>query len=214
MNSDDSQAVPRAESAPQWDRQPGESSRAFAAFVAYRDLGPSRSIDSAWRAAQTKQAAKKRQKGGRSAARRADGRFSAWCKKWRWVERAELWDADIDRQRQQAEADARRRMAETQAKQAARLSAALADPILTELERRARENPAMLRRMGAEKLLKLATGTARVLPALQLSERLARLGGDGKIDKAAEASDPPSSGDFEWPSEFDDTGRAPPKPDK
>ncbi len=74
-------------------RLPGESAKAWAAFVAYRDLGPSRTLDAAgWQlhGAQT----------GRK--RGATGRIRSWAKKWRWRERAAAWDAHTDVIRRQA----------------------------------------------------------------------------------------------------------------
>jgi hypothetical protein len=81
-------------------------------------------------------------------------------------------------------------MAELQAERAARLSSVLADPLIDELERRVRRNPGLLRRMGVEKLMRLAAGAAKVLPSVQLAERLARIGGDGRLAPEAESADP------------------------
>lgn len=65
---------------PLWDRQTGESARAFAAFAMYRDLGPARS---------TGKAATTTGKTSRT--------FEEWCTTWGWVERAAAWDDNADR---------------------------------------------------------------------------------------------------------------------
>lgn len=59
-----------------WERQPGESGPAYAAFIVYRDLGPlQRSIK---KASET--------------IGKARNNCSRWARAWRWTERAELWD--------------------------------------------------------------------------------------------------------------------------
>lgn len=65
---------------PLWERQPGESARAFAAFAMYRDLGPARS------------AAKTGNVIGKSSRH-----VEEWCSAWGWVERAAAWDDNADR---------------------------------------------------------------------------------------------------------------------
>lgn len=66
-----------AESSPtRWDRQPGETSKAFAAFRRYLELGPERTIpDAAGRAG------------------RKPGQYKCWSPRWDWVERAAQYDA-------------------------------------------------------------------------------------------------------------------------
>lgn len=77
-----------------WERQPGESQRAFAAFAVYRDLGPSRSI---------------------SAVARITGRTRSligdWSARYRWVERAAAFDREEDRRRIEAHFAEAERMA-------------------------------------------------------------------------------------------------------
>lgn len=72
-----------------WDRQHGESAAAWAAFVAYRDEGPGRSLD------------KTGAKLGRT--RNTVGLHSA---RWKWTARVAAYDAWLDRQGQDASADA------------------------------------------------------------------------------------------------------------
>lgn len=72
-----------------WERQPGESARAFAAFQVYRDLGPGRSLD---------EVARRLHRGpGEGQKRARTGRISDWSSQWRWVERARAWDDELDR---------------------------------------------------------------------------------------------------------------------
>ena len=63
-----------------WERQQGETSRAYEAFAAYRDMGPDRSQ------------AKLSRKLGKNARTIAD-----WSTRYEWVKRAEAWDAEQDR---------------------------------------------------------------------------------------------------------------------
>jgi len=74
-----------------WERRPVESSEAFAAFVLYRDLGPSRKLAEVQRM---------RQASGRTQLER----WSSWHE---WVARCSAWDAECDRnqrERDQVEA--------------------------------------------------------------------------------------------------------------
>jgi hypothetical protein len=68
-----------------WQRQPGESTKAFAAFCLYRDLGPGRSVVGAYR-----------QRTGKESARQADGRWNDWARRWHWPARAATWDDEQD----------------------------------------------------------------------------------------------------------------------
>lgn len=69
----------RGASAPEhdWDRQVGESARAYAAFIVYRDLGDSRSL------------AKVGQRWGRKPARSL---ICRWSSRHAWVARVAAWD--------------------------------------------------------------------------------------------------------------------------
>lgn len=64
-----------------WDRQPGESDPAWAAFVVYRDMGLDRST------------AKVRENVGKS-----QRLIEGWSSRHSWVMRVQAWDADQDRQ--------------------------------------------------------------------------------------------------------------------
>jgi hypothetical protein len=74
-----------------WERQEGESAKAFSAFEIYRRLGPARTIEEAWRQHWSLSGA--RQAG--TAAPRAMPYFSEWAVQWRWQERALAWDDDM-----------------------------------------------------------------------------------------------------------------------
>ena len=66
-----------------WDKYEHESSRAYAAFCAYRDLGAERSIDRAFHAA-----------GGQTEAR-APRRWFGWSQQFQWAKRVEAWDSHL-----------------------------------------------------------------------------------------------------------------------
>ncbi len=76
-----------------WERQKGETSRAYEAFTIYRDLGPDRSQ------------AKTSRKLGKNSRTIAD-----WSKKYEWVKRAAAWDAEQDRIARQSQIDEIRKM--------------------------------------------------------------------------------------------------------
>jgi hypothetical protein len=86
-----------------WERLRFESSKAYAAFCAYRDLGPDRSIVKA--AEGTESSPKVRQ-------------FKKWSSRNRWVSRAEAYDDEMDRQLRARNEKARKEMADRHAKMA------------------------------------------------------------------------------------------------
>jgi hypothetical protein len=65
---------------PLWERQGGESAKAFEGFAAYRDLGPARSLAAVGQALGKTKAA-----------------CEPWSSRWGWVERAAAWDDHADR---------------------------------------------------------------------------------------------------------------------
>lgn len=65
-----------------WDRQPGESGRAYSSFMTYRDMNEVRTFLGAYR-----------QHTGRTGAKRVPGHWCRRVKSWRWDERARAWDA-------------------------------------------------------------------------------------------------------------------------
>lgn len=68
-----------------WERQPGESTRAFAAFVTYRDAGDSRSYTGV---------AQKLNKSRTLVAR--------WGTRWQWQNRLSAWERNLEYERQVA----------------------------------------------------------------------------------------------------------------
>jgi len=68
-----------------WERRKGEGSKAYAAFLRYRDLGPGRSVAKAV--------------GARQAAKEGKARYFHWWRRWagkyEWKVRAEAWDDHV-----------------------------------------------------------------------------------------------------------------------
>lgn len=100
----------------EWDRLPDEPERAYAAFIAYRDLGPSaRSIARAADVIKGKIGESLGTGEGGRARRNSQGRkkppanYEKWSSTYRWVERAAAWDAHLERiaRRKQEEAHAK-----------------------------------------------------------------------------------------------------------
>lgn len=75
-----------------WEKQLRESSRAFAAFAIYRDLGLGRSISKA------SQAHHEDTPDGASV-ESLKSHFGKWSVKWNWVSRAEAYDLYVDERR-------------------------------------------------------------------------------------------------------------------
>ena len=77
-----------------WERQPGETARSFAAFCAYRDLGP-------------------RGRGVNVVAQNLNVSrtlIAGWSAEHEWVRRAEAYDDFLDRERRAAELEAMKEM--------------------------------------------------------------------------------------------------------
>ena len=75
----------------EWDRQPGESSKAYSHFCLYRDMGPHRSL---------------RKMAKEDECRAQVGQLERWSSKWQWVERSQRYDDHLqlqDRMRQEKE---------------------------------------------------------------------------------------------------------------
>lgn len=70
-----------------WMQMEGESDQAYAAFVEFRDLGPGRTADAAWRAKGTKEGPS-----GPGRASRAPGSWKRWRAQYHWDARAEAFD--------------------------------------------------------------------------------------------------------------------------
>jgi hypothetical protein len=82
-----------------WEKQRGESAKAFNAFRIYRDLGPGRAQVKVGRIL------------GESGVPTALSQVERWSSRWRWVDRCDAWDREQDRiareEHQAAVADAR-----------------------------------------------------------------------------------------------------------
>lgn len=72
-----------------WDQQPKESSRAFASFIAYRDLGLRRSCNAVAHQLKLNPTS-----------------VLELCKRHNWQERVKAWDAHIDKENQQQQIQA------------------------------------------------------------------------------------------------------------
>ncbi|HLN31951.1 MAG TPA: hypothetical protein VK395_29740 [Gemmataceae bacterium] len=86
-----------------WDRLPGESAKAFAAFCLYRDLGTRRSLDEASRryhGSNRQDSAGDQQRSGS----RSSGSIRGWAQRWNWRARAEA----LDEEQEQVQAAERR----------------------------------------------------------------------------------------------------------
>jgi len=77
-----------------WDRQPGESAQAYAAFECYRRLPPAeRSLQRAWEE-HSRRPGRLRKRRGKGAGR-PHGHWTRWMSRWHWKERALAWDEEL-----------------------------------------------------------------------------------------------------------------------
>lgn len=72
-----------------WERQTGESSRAYALFVLYRDIGPRRSIG---RMSSSKLLSDGVPDAAQAVSVPRRSRLEVYCQRHRWVARAKAWD--------------------------------------------------------------------------------------------------------------------------
>lgn len=86
-----------------WERQPKESSKAYAAFCAYRDLGARRSIPKLYRD---------------STDYGSIQNLKQLCAAHDWVERAQVYDDFLNAEKRAAQEEELRKMAERQAQEA------------------------------------------------------------------------------------------------
>ncbi len=79
-----------------WQRQQGESPKAFDAFECYRTLGPERSLQAAWEKHYTRPGTLRERTGkGRKEAGEVVGYFRRWYKRWQWAQRAAAWNEEV-----------------------------------------------------------------------------------------------------------------------
>jgi hypothetical protein len=78
-----------------WERAPFESAKAFHAFCHFRDAGAGRSIAKGW-------SSHRATCGVQTGTGRVPSRWKTWSSRWGWVERADAWDADVEKQKRSA----------------------------------------------------------------------------------------------------------------
>lgn len=104
-----------------WDRQPGETDKSFAGFVAYRDLPAQiRSLPAAHAEyVRLRDGKDRRENGGETvSSSRPPGYFCAWSSKYNWEARATAYDAYVDQKaRETAEDDYVERLQEFRIRQ-------------------------------------------------------------------------------------------------
>lgn len=138
---------------PPWERQPGETQRSWAAFCAFRDAGPTRTLISVAKA--TKGSA---------------GVFGQWSAKHLWVSRSAAWDSECDRRLREAAQKAREDMVARHARTAQQHLLALGLP-LQELSRRIQAGRANMTDSTVRELIELVQRSAHALRALVDVER-------------------------------------------
>lgn len=142
-----------------WERQFGESRKAFAAFAIYRDLGDSRTIASV------------RKQGGKT-----PRLYERWSIRWEWQSRVNAWQAELDGITRKVQQQEWAEMARRQAQQAIATQQLALNPIAAVL-RRVQQDPQVFDRIAdLNTLMQWAMIGARLLPAAAEAERAARLG--------------------------------------
>ncbi len=140
-----------------FERQQGESPKAFAAFVVYRDIGPTRSQEEV-----SRRLAKSRQV------------ISRWSARYNWVERARMYDRAIDakarRQAEQKAAREREQMFYRHAEQSRGLQD-MANIVLQEFKRRLGGD--QIEYLPGDDLIKLVQLLPKTVDVAQKLERLA-----------------------------------------
>lgn len=139
-----------------WERQKGESRQAFAAFAAYRDQSPKRSL---------RQIAKALDKSSSLIAR--------WSSHWFWQRRVDAWDAFQDERKRFAQLEVIEEMSRRHAQTVSAAITVHSLPIKETLKRFQMDERA-LEMMELEDIIKLALVSAKNLPSLVQSERLTR----------------------------------------
>lgn len=152
------QAIRAPEPVNAWDKQPGESAPAYAAFRAYLLQGGERSTRKV-----AQELAKSRTLIGK------------WSTKNRWVARVDAFEAEAAKRQDEAALDVLAERAARQAELAVTALEAMAAPSV-ELMRRlgTKEGLKDLKDLPMEQLVPLAATTARAIPRVVQTERLAR----------------------------------------
>lgn len=89
-----------------WERQRGESAKAFAAFCGYRDMGPRRSLRELARALSANKTTTYL------------AQLGEWSRRWNWVERVKAWDEELDKKAREAQLEEVRKMRERHVREA------------------------------------------------------------------------------------------------
>jgi len=131
-----------------WDRQPGESSKAYAHFCLYRDMGQGRSLRKLTADARTTSMLRQLQH---------------WSSRWHWVERCQRYDDYLEYQDRLGQQKQRRQMNERHVK----LGQFSQNVALRRLEK-------LVRDIEEEKSTMSAADSARLLDVGVKIERLAR----------------------------------------
>jgi hypothetical protein len=151
-----------------WERQVGESSKAYRAFCRFRDAGPHRSIRKAWLAEHPPSV-----DGSGPESGSVSSRWRAWSTHWGWQERAAMFDRDVDEKKSRAFLAAQVAACERHARAAAAGLQIALIPIRVVLDRmQAPEFMAELGTLGAVMLLREARAGLSLVPGLVVSERL------------------------------------------
>jgi hypothetical protein len=108
-----------------WQKQPAESAEAFQAFCAFRDLDPSKRI--------IRHAAE--ELFGEKYVDRDAVRFGVWSARFGWIRRAEAWDVERDRQKQEATLEEVREMGRRQVLSARQLQTIAEKSVERELDK-------------------------------------------------------------------------------
>lgn len=156
-----------------WERQHGETVRSYHAFCHFRDL-KIRSASVAYRA--HKRDCDKAPVPDRTV---APHHWRVWSSQWGWVERAALWDAEIDRQHREKVVQQQLEARERHARLAQATLTMMSMPVKAGLE--ASRDPAFMKNMidaaqqagGARELLMLIARMAHEMPIVVTMERLA-----------------------------------------
>jgi len=98
-----------------WDRLPNESTKAYAAFCVYRDLGTERSLEKAGQMLDKPRTRKW---------------LGEWSAKYKWVERAKAYDDYVEKLKRKEKEKAIKEMAERQA----RIAMAFQEKIIERLQ--------------------------------------------------------------------------------
>jgi hypothetical protein len=157
-------------SAPEpWERQEGEPAKAYAGFIAYRDLDTSvRSVDKAALTADPEGSARR--------VRPADSKWLHWATDYHWVARADAWDLHQDYIRRQAHEAEIRAMGTRHARMHREYSIAFgaaATAVLRRFQRNPEEIQQMVDRMRLEEAIGMLSDLSGALTANVRGERLA-----------------------------------------